>query len=644
MRALSLHVYSSRIILILAFLASFQAFSQKKKSTAPRTGSAVLDDSTRNVYGPHTSMWTTEQDLFRNRPNYRVIDTTLTNYHRWTYVQRFENYYKDLGVMGTALSAIFPTVPSVIGATAGFQAYEQYYASQEPKYYDTKSPFTSMKVIWGGTGRAMTHIEFSRNINPRWNFGFNYRPILVDKQIQRTGKGDRQTISQYYDFFTTYKSKNEKYFILFNYRRIRHRVNENGGVALQTGDTFAAYFDPQARPNLVAAKTEEYRRNIHFFQQFQLAKPFQIYLISDFTKQTNSFSDDYTKDPKTFYDVTYKVGKDTLHSNDITTFLSMQQEAGIKGNAGKLFYSAYYKFRTFEYSNPYLDSIPTNVIKSGTENYIGGTLSLQLDSLSEFSGSAEYLLGGFYKIEGKITSPWFDGYFKNTLTKPGFMPMIYQGSHDYWNKSFAGISTTQAQGFAKINTSALQLGLGGTFTLLHNYVYFKEDASAAAKTEKVKPYQSTGFQSTFSPELRMNFQFFRHLSIRPKAIYTVFLANDDQALSIPTWFINTQLAYENEFFKRHIHLETGIDFHWKSTYQAMGYDIPIQQFYIQNSSTTPAYPLVDAFFTAKMRRARFFVKYHNVVQLFTKQGYLPTPGYPGQSPVLDFGFDFLLFD
>ena len=40
-------------------------------------------------------------------------------------------------------------------------------------------------TFWGGQGRATTKVEFIRNINPRWNFGFNYRPILVEKMIQR---------------------------------------------------------------------------------------------------------------------------------------------------------------------------------------------------------------------------------------------------------------------------------------------------------------------------------------------------------------------------------------------------------------------------------------------------------------------------
>ena len=634
---------SPKFIGIVAFLACFSVFGQRKEAPTARVGSTILNDTTKNIHGPETSRWTTERDIFMNRPNYRPLDTAVNNYHRWTFVQESANLYKDLGVMGTAVNSIYPSVPSMIGATAGFQAYEPYYANAEPRYYDTKSPFTRMRIIWGGTGRAMTHIEFARNINPRWNFGFNYRPILVDKQIQRTGKGDRQTISQYYDFFTTYKSKNERYSLLFNFRRIRHKVNENGGVLLNPGDTYAAYFNVNARPNLTAAKTEEYRRNIHIRQQYQLAKPFQIYLVSDFTKQTNSFSDDYTKDPRAFYDTFYKVKKDTTTSDDQTTFNSMQQEGGIKGNAGKLFYSAYYKFRSFEYANPYLDSIPTSVKKSGIENYLGGQLSLKLDSLSEISGMAEFLFGGFYRIEGQINTPWLDGYFKNSLTKPGFMPMIYQGTHDYWNQSFNGISSTQAQGFAKLNSGPLNITAGGTFTLLHNYVYFKENIDQAAK-EKVLPYQSSGNQSTFAPEVRMSVQFLRHVYFRPRVIYNAFLVNDDQALSIPEWFVNAGLTYENELFDHHLQIQAGVDAHWQSAYRALGYDIPIQQFYIQSAEISPAYPLVDLFLVGKMRRARLFVKYHNLVQAITLTGYLPTPGYPGQRTVLDFGFDFLLFD
>jgi hypothetical protein len=45
-----------------------------------------------------------------------------------------------------------------------------------------------------------------------------------------------------------------------------------------------------------------------------------------------------------------------------------------------------------------------------------------------------------------------------------------------------------------------------------------------------------------------------------------------------------------------------------------------------------------------MRAGRFFLKYNNFIQAFTKSGYLSTPVYPGQRNILDFGFELLLFD
>ena len=81
-----------------------------------------------------------------------------------------------------------------------------------------------------------------------------------------------------------------------------------------------------------------------------------------------------------------------------------------------------------------------------------------------------------------------------------------------------------------------------------------------------------------------------------------------------------------------------------ATYYANGYDVPTQQFYTQRSFISPDFLQVDAFLNLKMKRARMFFKYNNFVQLFTKQGYFPTPYYPGQANILDFGFDWSFYD
>lgn len=661
---LLLRVFSKNyIVLILLLLGSSTAFAQgrlnsakvlvqdttKRPSNAFRPerkgkGSQIVDDSTKNVYGPKTTLWITEQDVFMNKNNYQPLDTALLNYHRWTYIQKFNNQYQDLGNVGTALNPIFPVVSTTIGAIPGYQTYSLFYDTEEPKYYDSKSPYTKIFLVWGGDGRAMSHIEFTRNINPRWNFGFNYRPILADKQLQRT-KGIRQTVSHYYDFHTSYKSTNTRYTLLASYRRIRHRVFENGGILLNKDTTFNAYFSQNAQPFLGAAQTEELRNSLHLFQQYQLASPFQLYHKLDLTRQRNYFIDNVPKESN--YDKYFPyTNPDTLinttNVKDGMEFKTTVNEFGIKGNAAFLFYSFFYKMRIYNTNTIYLDETKLSFKNDGVENYVGGQIAFRFDSLSELTGRAEYLLDGNYLLQANLKTPWLDARGISSLSKPSFLPLAYRGSHNEWMNNFSNPFYNQLSGFLKGDFGPLFISPGLTYTTLTNYIYYKQNEVANEQT--VLPVQSAGNQQVFTPELRMSVRFFRHLYLRPQVLYTKLLKNDDQALRIPEWFINSQLSFENFLFKNAIQVQTGVDLHWHSSYTAPGYDPAIQQFYVQNSYVNPSYPLIDIFFNGKFKGGKFFVKYHNIVQLATKTGYLPTATYRAQGNVLDFGFELILFD
>ena len=111
------------------------------------------------------------------------------------------------------------------------------------------------------------------------------------------------------------------------------------------------------------------------------------------------------------------------------------------------------------------------------------------------------------------------------------------------------------------------------------------------------------------------------------------------------------IGIRNLHFNSHLQVQIGVDFHWQSTYHALGYDPAIQSYYVVKEyfiksalSVSQAYPMIDVFFSGKMKRGRFFFKYSNITQVITKSGYMTTFGYPGQRNFLDFGFDFLLFD
>jgi len=637
-----------RSLLLTLFISAtaLRVAAQQPATQEPstRVGSQIVNDSTKNIYGPKTTTWTTEEEIFFDRAIYKSVDTTLTNYHRWTYIQRFNNLYKDLGNSGTALSPIFPIAPALIGASTGYSVYDQYFQTQVVKYFDTKSPYTRMQLIWGGKGRAMTNVEFSRNITPRWNFGFNVRPILTDKQIQRAGKGDRHVVSYYYDGYTRFTTKDDHYSVLLNYRRIRHRVYENGGVeVLDPADsTYASLFDPNARPKLTQAISVEQRNQVHLFHEFKVGD-IQVYHRSDLGKQYNLYREDLTIDPVDYYDHTEDIGKDSVLVKDSVRFSNFANEFGLKGRTGKVFYNGYYKIRSYRFEYKYMDADTLALPSRDVEHYLGGRIEYNYDSLTSIQGWAELLNTGQHRIEGELRSRWLDASVKRLLSKPGFVQNAYRGRFDYWNNNFRDIQTTQASAFLKLSAGPLLASAGMNYTMLKNYIYFQK-GKFEDTDQTVLPVQSSGIQQLVAPEFTMDIRFLKYVHLRPQIIYSKLLQNDNNALRIPDVFVNGQLAYEGHWFKKNLLVQVGFDAHWNSAYTPLGYDPAIQQFYVQDKVTAPSFLLADVFLNGKIKRGRFFFKYHNIVQAFTGQGYLPTPDYPGMRNVFDMGFELLLFD
>ncbi|HEV8514375.1 MAG TPA: putative porin, partial [Cyclobacteriaceae bacterium] len=547
-----------------------QSVNDASAGPAKRVRSKIVNDSAKAVYGPKTTLSTTEKEIFLGRKSYEQLDTAIINLHRWDFVRKFENKYQDLGNNGTALNPIFPIVSGNIGATPGYKVYDVYYETAEPRIYNTKSPFTRINVIWGGKGRSITHVEFTRNINPRWNFGFNYRPVLSANQIPFGGNKNYQLISHYYDFNTSFQSKNKRYKALLSYRRIRHHVKENGGVKLAANSEYKAYFDANAiayftislnTPVLIT--TDELRNNIHLFHQFQLAKPAQFYHVFDWGRQINTFNNTNSADPQSTAYFKYATSNTTV-VNDVNNFQTIQNEFGLKGNAAFLFYDFYFKLRSYTNTMSNLQGQAPNA--KGVESYIGSRISFRFDSLSQLSGQAEYLLDGHYKIEGSLRTPWLDAELRSALAKPGFMQQVYRGGYNTWNYGFTNTFSNQISGRIKAQLGPLFVSPGLTYTALKDYIYFKSDT-----LQQALPHQSSGNQQIVSPELRMDIRLLKKIHLRPEVTYTLLLNNDDNAVSIPAWFTNVQLSYENFIFKGALQIQAGVEMHNKSNYKALGY-------------------------------------------------------------------------
>jgi hypothetical protein len=642
-RPLFLRVQFYRILFVFLGITLALAAQAQDDEAPRRRGSRIIDDSTRQIYGPRTSRYFFERDVFYNRHYYYPIDTAIHNYHRFNYVQSNNNLYQDLGNIGTSIRPIYYQAPELIGVTSGFNSFDLYWDTEKIKYYDTKSPYSNLKIILGGLGRSITRVSFSRNITPQWNFGFNFRSLLIDKQINRTGKGDRNVKSTYYDIYTAYQTKDSTYRLFFNFRRNHYQADENGGLKPNQGN----YYDKLAAVWLDNAESRERRNNIHLFHQYQvLGKGFQIYHEFDGYNQHNNFYDNWnTTLNSTYFDWIEDVDPDTTKIKDGAVFKTIRNEAGIKGNLAKLFYNGYYAIRHYDMTYKYYDEEDVRVQTRGNEHYVGGRMALTLDSIGEVNAWAEFETLGNFRIQGDIKSKWFEASLKQLLIAPSFLQQAYRGRHDVWNNNFTSTKTTQINGYLHYNSRIFKLSPGLTFTRLNDYVYFNYNANTG-EPQKVLPVQSSGTQVIASPEVKLSLTMLRHLTLSGQAIYTKILQNDDRAISVPELFLNGQLSYANIFFNGNMDMQGGVDVHWKSTYNAFGYDPVIQQFYRQDFLYPPtaSFPIIDVFFNMKVKSGRIFVKYNNVMQAFTKSGYMPTPYYPGQRNSIDFGFDLLFYD
>jgi len=623
-------------LLLLALTVNAQEEGQPR-----RRGSRIIDDTTKQVYGPRTSKYYFERDVYLNRITLHTIDTAIRNFQRFTYVQRGEYKYQDLGNIGSAIRPIFYQTPEVIGATSGFTSFDMYWDSEQMKLYDTKSPYANMHVMLGGKGRSITRATFSRNITPRWNFGFTYRALLIDKQVQRQSKGDRSVRSTYYDLFTSYISKDSSYRLIATFRRNNLDADEYGGIRTTDSFTYKDYFSTNAQPNLLDAAHNDLRMNIHIYQQYEIGKALQLYNTFDRYRQGTEFTDIPANAPTDYYDYTDStilVMGDTTQG--LTKFRTIRDEVGFKGNLLKLFYQGYYAARWYNNENLYAGTV------KGFEHYLGGRMSLRLDSLGELSAWLEVQNNGNFRIEGELKSKWFEASLKQLQYSVPIVYQTYKGLHNRWENDFNPINVTQLNGYLHYNSPVLSLSPGLTFTRLGNYVFMKyyPKESESANVQTMLPTQSSGEQVIASPELKFSLTMLRHVHLRTDIIYTKLLVSNDDAIQIPELFVNTQLSYENIHFNDNLDIHTGLEIHYQSDYNALAYDVPMQLYYVQNTDVVKGFPLIDVFVSARIKRGKIFFKYNNIVQAFTKEGYFLTPEYPGQRNILDFGFDWSFYD
>lgn len=594
----------------------------------------LIDDSTKMVFGPKTSLYFFEKDVKKNRIKKYEIDTVLNNFHYYEPVAKSGWMYQDLGNVGSAAIPIFYEVPRMIGVTSGFHVYDLYFNSSDSiKYYDTKSPFSQMNAFWGGGNRNLLDLVFARNVNSRWNVGFNLSTIRARKTLNPNARDDNLAEQNSYSFHTNYRSENEKYFLLANFSRMKHRVREQGGIVppeIDENSILFAYED--AKVWLRNSRVTDLRQEVHLYHEYELVKGWQMYHVFDRKKQEVLFSSNLnTSDAEYFnlYNPDRFVNNDT--TRNLNNFREWRNEAGFKGDIGPLYYNAFLRFRSGGMSSPAFEF--TNRF---TELFVGGALRGDINEQWSFEAEGEYLIPGAFRIKGLFVSPWLEASYTKALYKPTSMQVMYAGNHHQWENDFSNVGVDQIKGVVKMDFSNWAFRPNLTINRINNFVYFNEEQQAT---------QAIGEVFMLIPGLKSMFNLRKNLYWETDAYYTLLSGAGADNFRIPELVLNSRIYFDSPMFNENLFVQIGLEGRYRSDNFALNYSPVIQQFFLQNDFNVFAYPVIDFFLNARINRTRVLLRMNHLnINMLNQPGYFVTPYFTGLKRSLDIGISWPLFD
>ena len=594
----------------------------------------LIDDSTKMVFGPKTTLYFLERDVKRNKERKIEIDTVLNNFHNYEPVAKSGWMYQDLGNIGSAAKPIFYEVPKMIGTTSGFHVYDLYYNSPDSmKYYDTKSPYTQMNGFFGGGNRNMLDLAFARNVNPRWNIGFNFSTIRARKTLNPNARDDNLTVQNAYSMHTNYRSENGKYLLLGNFSRMNHIVNEQGGIIspeIDENSILFAYED--AKVWLRNSKAKDLRQEYHLYHEYELAKGWQVYHVLDRRKQGLSFFVNLNTGDSTFFNLN---NPERFNNQDTTDnfnrFTEWRNELGFKGDLGPLYYNAFVKFRSGKMKSPYFPSD-----NNFNELFIGGILRGEISEQWSFEAEGEYLVPGAFRLQGLFVSPWLEASYTKALYKPTSMQMMYYGNHHQWQNDFSNIGVDQIKGVLKLDFPSWSFRPNLTANRINNYIFFNENQQATQASEEA---------FMVIPGLNFSFNISKKFYWEADVFYTAITGDGANNFRIPELVANSRIYYDSPMFRENLYIQIGLEGRYRSDNFADNYNPAMQQFFLQNEFNVFAYPVIDLFINARIKRTRILFRFNHLnINSMSEPGYFVTPYFTGLKRVMDLGVSWPLFD
>ena len=575
------------------------------------------------------------------------VDTTLNigKYYRFNYLRRddFELLpFANVGQTYNSLAYSFDDM-DLLPKFAAQSHHLNYMGTEDIYYYHVPTPLTELYFNTAFVQGQQLDAFFTVNTSEQFNFSVAYKGLRSLGQYQNilTSTGN-------FRFTSNYHTKNRRYNIRVHMTAQDVLNKENGGLtanSIALFETNNPEFEDRGRLDVNFEDAENKLEGLRFFgiQEYELIRKrdslqYTVLTLGNSISYEDRFYEYRQTEPFEGLGESYLTGS----LNKTTKFEDFQ----IKGMAtldnntiGKL--SAFVGYTDYNYGyNSVLqldDGVITNRLKgslvqagaSYEKEYKGfklfgkGAINISGNLDGNFlKGGASYALNEDNEVNASITVH---------SVAPNFNFLLNQSDYvNYnWQNDFDNVKTQELK--LEIRSKKL-VNASVSYTGIDDYAYFM-----------IQPNDSTPTPQQFGERIdyvkvKAEREFkFRKFALMNTVMFQQALSGDG-VFNVPQIITRQSLYYQDEWFKKAMFMQAGVNFKYFTTYAMNGYDPVLAEFYVQNDQEFGGFPLVDIFFNAKIRQTRIFVQFEHINQLFkSTNNHYSAPGYPYRDGVIRFG-------
>lgn len=218
------------------------------------------------------------------------------------------------------------------------------------------------------------------------------------------------------------------------------------------------------------------------------------------------------------------------------------------------------------------------------------------------------------------------------LKRPHYFTNRYASSFISWNNDFPSLFRIRGEAF--VRSDELEMDARAGIAYLSNYVYWDQEAQPRLYDRDLmifSGYFSKHFYvSGFNSESKILIQY----------------TTGNEVLRLPLVALYSSNYWDQSLFRGALIADVGFDIYYTTKYRANAYLPATGIFHLQDANDVGGYPFLDVFLAIKIKSARIYLSYNNLLDGvgFAGHNYFTAYGYPMRPRSLRIGLVWTFYD